>query len=120
RLEPRVKQILTGDGVAGYVADVLAAAWQALLEPEWRTLRAILERGGGYRAGQLASKGWGAALTDPHPRPGRRPGRVQVRRWAGGGGGRGRGGGGGAGFPPPGLSSGPAPRPAWPRRGRRP
>lgn len=63
----RVVRILTGDRVAEYVADVLAAAWQALLEPEWPTLRAILERDVVYRAGQLASRGWAAALGDLHP-----------------------------------------------------
>ena len=66
-LDSRIERILTGDGVAGYVADVLAAAWQALLEPEWRTLRAILERDVVYRAGQLTSRGWAAALGDLHP-----------------------------------------------------
>jgi DNA-binding transcriptional ArsR family regulator len=65
--DPRIKRILTGDRVAGYVADVLAAAWQALLEPEWRTLRAILERDVVYRAGRLVSRGWAAALGDLHP-----------------------------------------------------
>ena len=60
------ERILISDRAAGYVADVLAAAWRALLEPEWRTLRAILERDVVYRAGQLASKGWAAALTDLH------------------------------------------------------
>jgi DNA-binding transcriptional ArsR family regulator len=84
RLDPRVKRILTGDGVAGYVADVLAAAWQALLEPEWRTLRAILERDVVYRAGQLASKGWAAALTDLHPGLSWRQGRIELSHWAGG------------------------------------
>ena len=56
RVDPRVERILTSDQVAGYVADVLAAAWRALLEPEWRTLRAILERDVVYRAGQLARR----------------------------------------------------------------
>jgi hypothetical protein len=65
--DSRIERILTSDRVAGYVADVLAAAWQALLEPEWRTLRAILERDVVYRAGQLTSRGWAAALGDLHP-----------------------------------------------------
>jgi DNA-binding transcriptional ArsR family regulator len=84
RLDPRIARILAGDGVAGYVADVLAAAWQALLEPEWRTLRAILERDVVYRAGQLASKGWAAALTDLHPGLSWRQGRIELSNWAGG------------------------------------
>src|SRR5580693_1440546 len=66
-VDPRIEQILTSDRAAGYVADVLAAAWQALLEPEWPTLRAILERDVVYRAGQLTSRGWAAALGDLHP-----------------------------------------------------
>lgn len=66
----RVEAILTGDGVTDYVADVLTAAWHALLESEWPTLRAILERDVVYRAGQLTSKGWAAALNGLHPRIG--------------------------------------------------
>lgn len=64
----RVEAILTGDGVTGYVADVLAAAWQALLEPDWPALRAILERDVVHRAGRLTSLGWAAALDDLHPK----------------------------------------------------
>jgi len=81
RVEPRVERILTSDRAAGYVADVLAAAWRALLEPEWRTLRAILERDVVYRAGQLASKGWAAALTDLHADLSWRQGRIELNRW---------------------------------------
>lgn len=66
--DPRVERILTGDDVTAYVADTLAVAWQTLLEPEWPTLRAILERDVVYRAGQLTSRGWAAALDDLHPR----------------------------------------------------
>jgi DNA-binding transcriptional ArsR family regulator len=65
--DPRVERILTGDNVTDYIADTLAVAWQALLEPEWPTLRAILERDVVYRAGQLTSRGWAAALDDLHP-----------------------------------------------------
>ncbi len=65
--EPRVRRILTSDHVTGYVADVLSAAWHALLEPEWPTLRAILERDVVYRAGQLTANGWAAALAGLHP-----------------------------------------------------
>ena len=81
RIDPRVARILTSDRVAGYVADVLAAAWRALLEPEWRTLRAILERDVVYRAGQLASRGWAAALTDLHADLYWRQGRIELGRW---------------------------------------
>jgi DNA-binding transcriptional ArsR family regulator len=80
---PRIRRILTGDHVAEYVADVLAAAWQALLEPEWRTLRAILERDVVYRAGQLTSRGWAAALGDLHPELSWEQGRIVLCRMSG-------------------------------------
>ena len=81
RADPRVERILAGDGAAGYVADVLATAWQALLEPEWRTLRAVLERDVVYRAGQLASKGWAAALEGLHANLAWRHGHIELTRW---------------------------------------
>jgi Family of unknown function (DUF5937)/Helix-turn-helix domain len=79
----RIRRILTGDRVAAYIADVLAAAWQALLEPEWRTLRAILERDVVYRAGQLTSRGWAAALGDLHPELSWEQGRIVLPRMPG-------------------------------------
>jgi DNA-binding transcriptional ArsR family regulator len=79
-VDARIRRILTGEGVAGYVADVLAAAWQALLEPEWHTLRAILERDVVFRAGQLASRGWAAALGDLHPELSWEHGRIVLSR----------------------------------------
>ena len=78
RVDPRAERILTSDRAAGYVADVLAAAWRALLEPEWRTLRAICERDVVYRAGQLASRGWAAALSDLHADLSWRQGRIEL------------------------------------------
>jgi DNA-binding transcriptional ArsR family regulator len=80
-VDPRMEAILTSDRVAEYAADVLAAAWQVLLEPEWRTLRAILERDVVYRAGQLASRGWAAALTDLHEYVSWRHGRIELSQW---------------------------------------
>jgi DNA-binding transcriptional ArsR family regulator len=77
----RVRRILTSDQVAGYVADVLDTAWQALLEPEWPTLRAILERDVVYRAGQLTSKGWAAALAGLHPGLSWQQGRIELSHW---------------------------------------
>jgi DNA-binding transcriptional ArsR family regulator len=82
-VEARIRRILTGDHVTQYVADVLAAAWQALLEPEWRTLRAILERDVVYRAGQLTSRGWAAALVDLHPELSWEQGRIVLPRMPG-------------------------------------
>jgi Family of unknown function (DUF5937)/Helix-turn-helix domain len=82
-VEPRIRRILTGERVAAYLADVLAVAWQALLEPEWRTLRAILERDVVYRAGQLTSRGWAAALGDLHPELSWEQGRIVLPRMPG-------------------------------------
>jgi DNA-binding transcriptional ArsR family regulator len=82
-VEPRIRRILTGERVAAYLADVLAAAWQALLEPEWHTLRAILERDVVYRAGQLTSRGWAAALGDLHAELSWEQGRIVLPRMPG-------------------------------------
>jgi Family of unknown function (DUF5937)/Helix-turn-helix domain len=82
-LDPRIRRVLTSDRVADYAADVLAAAWQALLEPEWNTLRAILERDVVYRAGQLTSRGWAAALGDLHPELSWEHGRIVVTGFPG-------------------------------------
>jgi DNA-binding transcriptional ArsR family regulator len=64
----RVRRILESDEVAVRAADVLAAAWDALLEPDWPVLRALLERDVVHRAGQLTARGWAAALDDLSPR----------------------------------------------------
>jgi DNA-binding transcriptional ArsR family regulator len=79
--DPRIRRIVTSDRVADYAADVLAAAWQALLEPDWPTLRAILERDVVYRAGQLASRGWAAALAGLDPDLRWQHGRIELSRW---------------------------------------
>jgi DNA-binding transcriptional ArsR family regulator len=81
---PRVRAILAGDDIANYAADVLAAAWQALLEPEWPTLRAIMERDVVHRAGQLAARGWAAALSDLTPKIAWRQGHLECPHWPGG------------------------------------
>lgn len=79
----RIEQILASDQVAVYAADVLAAAWQVLLEPEWGTLRAICERDVVHRAGQLAARGWAAALTDLHPNLSWHDGCINLSQWSG-------------------------------------
>lgn len=84
RLDPRITRILTGDEATGYLAGVLEIAWHALLEPEWPVLRAILERDVIYRAGQLAARGWAAALAELHPRLSWRDGRIELARAASG------------------------------------
>lgn len=75
---PRVEAILTGDGVTEYFADVLRAAWHALLESKRPALRAILDRDVVYRAGQLISKGWAAALNGLYPRIGWQQGHIEL------------------------------------------
>jgi len=77
---PRVRRILDSDQVAGYAADVLAVAWEALIEPEWPTLRALLERDVVYRAGQLAAQGWATALADLSPGLAWRDGHIECAR----------------------------------------
>jgi DNA-binding transcriptional ArsR family regulator len=81
--DSRLQRILSSDHIADYAADVLAAAWHALLEPEWPTLHAILERDVVYRAGQLASWGWAAALTGLHPALRWQPGGIELSHWPG-------------------------------------
>jgi DNA-binding transcriptional ArsR family regulator len=63
----RVREVLEREDVAAYLADVLAAAWRLVLEPDWPQLRAILERDVVHRATRLARDGWAAALSDIHP-----------------------------------------------------
>jgi DNA-binding transcriptional ArsR family regulator len=75
--DPRVRRILASDTIAGYAADVLAAAWRLLLESEWPTLHAILQRDVVYRAGELAASGWAAALADLSPRLQWHAGRIE-------------------------------------------
>jgi DNA-binding transcriptional ArsR family regulator len=84
-ISTRVRRILTGGQAAAYCTDILAAAWQAMLEPEWPALRAILERDVIHRAGQLTSKGWAAALDGLHPRLAWQPGRIELKltHWPG-------------------------------------
>jgi len=82
-MAPRVRRILGSEQAAAYCADVLAEAWQALLEPEWPTLRAILERDVIHRAGQLSSKGWAAALAGLHPQLRWQHGQIELTRWPG-------------------------------------
>jgi DNA-binding transcriptional ArsR family regulator len=82
-MAPRARRILASEQAAEYCADILAAAWHALLGPEWPTLRAILERDVVHRAGQLTSKGWAAALDGLHPQLAWQPGRIELTRWPG-------------------------------------
>ena len=62
------RRILDAPDVVDRLAGALHAAWKTLIEPEWPRLRAVLERDIVQRAGRLAAYGWGAALTDLHPK----------------------------------------------------
>ncbi|WP_433411381.1 DUF5937 family protein [Microtetraspora malaysiensis] len=69
RTPPRyVQRILDAPDVVTRLADALEASWQALVEPDWPRLRAVLERDLVRRAGYLAMYGWAAALSDLDPR----------------------------------------------------
>jgi DNA-binding transcriptional ArsR family regulator len=80
-VEPRLRAVLTGARVTEHLADVLDAAWRALLAPDWPLLRAILERDVVHRAGRLVSAGWAGALSDLHPDLRWRNGRIESTRW---------------------------------------
>ena len=77
RVDPRIERILTSDRAAGYVADVLAAAWHALLDagPVPRRHRGPPGRAARGRAG---GQGQVRALGALPPHPGR--GRAGRRR----------------------------------------
>lgn len=63
-----MQRILDAPDVVTRLADALEGSWQALVEPDWPRLRAILERDLVQRAGHLAMYGWAAALSDLDPR----------------------------------------------------
>jgi DNA-binding transcriptional ArsR family regulator len=63
-----VRRVLDAPDVVARLADALEASWQALVEPDWPRLRAVLERDLVRRAGHLAMYGWAAALSDLDPR----------------------------------------------------
>ncbi|MEU8718588.1 winged helix-turn-helix domain-containing protein [Streptomyces sp. NPDC048663] len=63
-----VQRILDAPDVVTQLADAIEAGWQALVEPDWPRLRAVLERDLVHRAGQLAMSGWAAALSNLDPR----------------------------------------------------
>ncbi len=79
----RVRDILESDRLAGYTADVLAQAWDTLLKADWPRLRALLERDIAHRAGQLAAKGWAAALADLSPHLQWRDGGIECPKFDG-------------------------------------
>ncbi|MEU6022413.1 winged helix-turn-helix domain-containing protein [Micromonospora sp. NPDC047134] len=72
------RQIYASPKMVDLIADAIEAAWQALVEPDWPRLRAILERDLVRRAGRLLAYGWGAAIADLDPRLRWIPGEVGV------------------------------------------
>ncbi|WP_432981750.1 DUF5937 family protein [Dactylosporangium sp. CA-233914] len=68
-----VLRVLESGDVVDRLADALAAAWPALLAPDWPQLRAICESDVVHRAGRLGEGGWAAAFAGLH-------GRVRWRR----------------------------------------
>lgn len=50
------------------LADLVEAAWQALVAPDWPRLRALLEADVAFHARRLAEVGLGGLLTELHPR----------------------------------------------------
>ncbi|GII85496.1 ArsR family transcriptional regulator [Sphaerisporangium siamense] len=65
---PDLVAVLDRPDVVTLLADVLEAAWQGIVRPEWPRLQAILERDVVQRAGRLATYGWAAALEDLSPK----------------------------------------------------
>ncbi|SEC46888.1 DUF5937 family protein [Streptomyces sp. TLI_105] len=54
-------------GAVGRLADLLRAAWEALLAPEWPRLRALLEADVAYHSRRLAEGGLERLLSELHP-----------------------------------------------------
>ncbi|MER5309170.1 DUF5937 family protein [Streptomyces sp. NPDC002773] len=54
-------------GAVGRLADLLQAAWDALVAPEWPRLRALLEADVAYHSRRLAEGGLERLLTELHP-----------------------------------------------------
>ncbi|MFC4910821.1 ArsR/SmtB family transcription factor [Actinomadura gamaensis] len=63
-----VRTVLDSDDVVDLLANGLARAFGALIEPDWPTIRTIFERDLLYRAGRLAVYGWAEALAGLSPR----------------------------------------------------
>jgi len=66
--DPQVRAVLSAPDMVDLLAAALEKVWTALIAPDWPVLRAILDQDLVYRAGRLATYGWGAALDDLSPR----------------------------------------------------
>jgi DNA-binding transcriptional ArsR family regulator len=68
RLEPEVERQLRSPDVTLRLADLLAAVWEALVEPSWPLLRDVLERDILRRSSSLAHGGLTELFDDLAPR----------------------------------------------------
>lgn len=66
RPPPAVAALLDDDRVTDLLAEGMALAWRALLEPDWARVRAVLERDVRFRAERLSEVGWSGALAGMH------------------------------------------------------
>ncbi|MET7421219.1 winged helix-turn-helix domain-containing protein [Dactylosporangium sp. NPDC005555] len=73
------RAVLTGPGTVDRLADLLAAAWEALLADDWPRLRLLCERDVVHRVGELGRAGWAAALAGLHPKVQWRDGGIDLR-----------------------------------------
>jgi DNA-binding transcriptional ArsR family regulator len=62
-----VEQLLRSPGAGRHLADLFAALWHTLVEPEWRQIRDCLERDIAYRSRALAAGGLAAVFEDMSP-----------------------------------------------------
>jgi DNA-binding transcriptional ArsR family regulator len=67
RVDRRALLALRSSDAPRRLADVLAAAWELLLEPSWPTVRELLERDIAYRARRLAEGGLAHVFEDLAP-----------------------------------------------------
>lgn len=68
RVDPLVAKALRQPRLLDHLAEVLRAAWQALLDPWWPFLRIVLEADIRWRSEQLFMGGWSTALRELRPR----------------------------------------------------
>ncbi|MCO8274860.1 winged helix-turn-helix domain-containing protein [Actinoplanes sp. TRM 88003] len=66
-VSPAADAILTAPDVLDRLADVLAAAWTALLADDWPMLRLLCERDVVHRTSELSRGGWAGAIGGLHP-----------------------------------------------------
>jgi DNA-binding transcriptional ArsR family regulator len=77
---PEHADLLARDDVVDVLAGVVAAAWEALLEPRWPAVRTVLERDVAHRASALGTRGWADVVDGLHPRVRWRGNAVEITR----------------------------------------